>query len=408
MESSLPRLGVEAVPLTAPAGAPDADAPLAKAPGLARYLADVQVERAHGTPEAGSTPLPEEWELLRAVYGGATRDDIETKHSQGLVMHAAYNRALRHGRLSAGLHVVTGHTGGGKTAFACNLALAAVKQGHPVVYVSLELDPIELAARLVALQGAVSWADLSLQRTLDESTREQRDNAIADLSGILERLHVWAPDPKTINDPAPTVAELRAIVEAAGRRYRKTPLVVFDYLQAPGIYGRDEEGERRLMLRERIASITMQLRHLSKRHTLADDTAWPGCPVLVLSTTARSNVKGEGSASGMTGEDPDLLRNDALEVLKALPKEAGEVEATAVTSWALAIEAASGQERKLTLRLAKNRRGPVGQWIPFLFNGVTGQISDDPGRYRVAAMAPAIEEKSGKRARAEIGVGVLD
>jgi hypothetical protein len=388
-------------PLTAAAGAPDADAPLRKAPALTVHLRDVQVEREPGIPEAGSTPLPDSWELLRAVYGGASRDDIETKHVQGLVAHAGYNRALRSGRLSAGLHVVTGHTGGGKTAFACNLSLAAVKAGHPVVYVSRELDPIELAARLVALEAGISWADLSLQRTLTEDERLKRDNAIAGLTHFLGHLYVWAPDPGP-NEAAPTVSELRAIVEAAARKHNCTPLVVFDYLQAPGIYGRDEADERRLMLRERIAQITMQLRHLSKRHKLSDGTAWTGCPVLVLSTTARSNVKGEGSAQGMTGEDPDLLRNDGLEVLKALPKEAGEIEATAVTSWALAIESSSSSSRKLTLRLAKNRRGPVGQWIPFRFNGITGQIGDEPARYAAAASAKAPDGRNTTPSREEL------
>src|SRR5690606_31043463 len=99
---------------------------------------------------------------------------------------------------------------------------------------------------------------------------------------------------------------------------------------------------------------------------------------------SRANTKGDDAAKGMNGEDPDMLRKDLLEVLKSLPKEAGEIEATAVTSWALALESTDEHCKRLTLRLAKNRRGPAGQWIPLMFSGRTGRIDDAPSRYAEA------------------------
>lgn len=425
-----------------PDDAPDADAfhPLAGVTALGDVLDVVARERDPAEPEAGSVPLPDHWALLRAVYGGAGRRDLERAHGEpapshdvagGLADRRAADRvanAAAVGRLSAGLHVVTGHTGGGKTGLACEVSRVATLAGHPVVYVSLELDAPELAARVVALHAAaeaerakydgelVSWADLTMHRPLSPAARAQRDAALEALREPLRRVYAWAPDPEPGEAP-PAVAELRAKVLHAWEAHdRRTPLVVFDYLQAPGIYARDADEERRLSIRERIGAITMQLRHLSKRRTITGEDGtpveWPGCPVLVLSTTARSNTLGE-NVPGMDGEDPDKIRHAALEMLKALPKEAGEVEATAVTSWALSLEASDSRVKRLTLRLAKNRKGPAGQWLPLTFDGVTGRIADAPERYAEAARVQVdtdAEGTGGKRngRRGATTSGVLD
>lgn len=364
---------------------------LAPAPALSTCLDDLTQERPESEAEAGSTPLPTRWRLLRAVMGRATRKQLEAAAEQGQDGPAAraVEAAARRGRLSAGIHVNVGITGGGKTAFAANLTRAAIEEGHPVVYVSLELDPDEVAARLVALDaaehngsGELSWADLTERRPLTPNVRAERDRAIRRLRERLSAVHVWAPD-AAVDPHPPTVAQLRRMVYEAAARYGKAPLVVFDYLQAPGFYGVSAAEERRLPIRERIGAIIIQLRHLSKRHQLKDGTLWPGCPVLILSTTARGNVGGERAAKGMTGEDPDEIRFESLEVLKALPKEAGEIEATAVTAWAMALAETPDEDgaRSMTLRLAKFRKGPVGQWIPLRLYGATGRIMEEPGRF---------------------------
>lgn len=377
------------------------------APALSNALGFLRKERGADDVEPGSTPLPESWALLRAVFGGASADDLKTLYSGDPCdddtaekcvgrVRAAQKRA----RLSAGLHVFTGHTGGGKTAVAINLARAAAKARHPVVYVALELDPEELAARLVALEAAEadpngvgpSWADLTFQLPLSDAERRARDRALDTLKDRLGHVYVWAPDP-TEATFAPTVANLRRMVYAVRQRHGATPLVVFDYLQAPGFAARNVEDERFRPLRERIAVIVMELRHLSKRHTLSDGTTWDGCPVVVLSTTARSNVTGQDAPAGMRGDDPDLIRGALLEQLKALPKEAGEIEATAVTSWAITTaEKGPGGVRAMTFRLAKNRKGPVGQWVPVRFWGATGRVSDDESRYSLAARTDKHEQ----------------
>lgn len=372
------------------------------------------------TPEPGSTPLPEELAGLRMVFGGASRADLESLYLDApanrhaapteryMIVRERTAEALRLGRLSRGLHVFVGPTGGGKTGLALALVLAAILEGHPCVYVSLELDEDELAARLIGLAGSVAWSRLSLRRPLHRDPNrcrelgDQKRAAIDALQAVAGLLYVVAPDPGPDDDlpcvtdykkptqgggPDRVVSGVRSLVRAVAAEHERTPLVVFDYLQAPGMYAFDPAKEIGLDPRQRIGRLAMALRHLSKAD--ADDPAWIGCPVVVLSTTARSNTAGKLSTPGMDGTDPDRLRKATLEDLKALGKESGEIEATAVTCWALSVGESDSGDRRFTLRLAKNRKGPAGQWLPFLFTGATGELRDDPERYRLAQVEDA-------------------
>jgi hypothetical protein len=80
------------------------------------------------------------------------------------------------------------------------------------------------------------------------------------------------------------------------------------------------------------------------------------------------------------------MRKATLETLKAIPKEAGEIEATAVTLWAMASAQPAEDETKsrMTLRLAKSRMTRAGKWIPLSMEGFSGRLRDDPRRYEIA------------------------
>lgn len=355
---------------------------------LTDFLAALNTERAPG--DAGGVPVPEAWECVRAVLGGASRSDLEDAHAPRDVTGADMrgkeaeeqlkNRAKDGTHLPPGLHIVTGQTGGGKSALAMNLAHAAITAAHPVLYVSLELDGGEIAARLLSLETGISWSLLALHRALNTDGRTKRAAGITALTERAARFNVLVPA-----KPLPCQSIRSAAVALWREHDKRTPLVIFDYLQAAAML---DAGERYLPLREHIGAVTMELRALS-REGMAE--GWQGCPVVVLSTTARANVKGENAAPGMDGKAPDKLRLADLETLKALPKEAGEVEATAVTAWVLSLgEKEANGARRLTLRLVKNRLGAPGQWIPFTFHGATGKLEEAPKRY---ATTPAEEEK---------------
>lgn len=345
---------------------------------------------------AGGVPLPDTWPSVQAIVGGALPRDLcayhdnEDPNRKGDLMALTNRIGEARGEgshLPAGLHVFTGQTGGGKTAVAINLVDAAASAGHPVLYVSLELDEVEIAARVVGLRAGLKWSDLARRRPLRfAGARERRDAEITTLlQGDAQRIHVLAP---TLSMPVNRVtAEALALWRTCG----KVPLVVFDYLQLAQM--RVENAER-VALREHLGAVTLELRALS-RHLPEDAPDWPGCPVVVLSSTARVNVKRgsktEGAVQGMDGRDPDQLRLADLETLKALPKEAGEIEATAVTAWVIALgetprddNGGKAGPRPMTLRLAKNRYGMPGQWVPFDFDGMTQRLTEAPARYASA------------------------
>lgn len=352
---------------------------------LTGFLDTIRTPKTPG--EAGGVPVPTEWECFRAVLGGASRRDLEQAHgprSHGVREAESLNATARVQRLAAegthlpaGLHIVTGQTGGGKSALVVNLANAAAEAGHPVLYVSLELDGAEIAARFLGLASGVPWYRLALRQALseDEAAKRKEGEDYLTAQGIPERVAVLVPE---TFDAATVHAEALGLWKAHG----KVPLVVFDYLQMATVRTADSY---RAPLREAVAEVVKALRALS-RH-LDTEPEWPGCPVVVLSTTARANVKGDGAVDGLGGEDPDKLRHADLETLKALPKEAGEVEATAVTAWVVGLgeRDASDGTRPLTLRLVKNRLGLPGQWIPLNFHGATGRLEESPARYAVAA-----------------------
>lgn len=386
------------VPFDDPQTDAEADAALPpQTEALSGFLAAIEGERT--AADAGGVPIPHDWECVRAVLGRVPRDVLERAHdtkpavrmsqAEADWLHArekAQDAAKKGTHLPAGLHVVTGQTGGGKSALVTSLALAAAEAGHPVLYISLELDGEELAARVLALKSGVPWYKLSLGESLTPEEQSWRTKARQELeqAGVPERFLIHAPVRGL------SVQTVRTEALAAWERWGKVPLVVLDYLQLATVFASGS----RLPLREAIAAVVLEMRHLSRRDK---SRGWPGCPVVLLSTTARSNTKGADAVEGLNGENPDALRRDNMEALKALPKEAGEIEATAVTAWVIALgERTSNGTRELALRLVKNRLGIPGAWVPFVFHGATGLLEEAPGRYAVA-LAEDREKKKKKK-----------
>jgi hypothetical protein len=385
LRDALPRMVQGAAdkykPEAAPTPAPDL-ASLRVAP-----LAESLTQTADNYP--GTVPLPRDWKLLGSALGTA-----------GIP------------KLMRGIHVFAGQTGCGKTQLATGFTRAALMEGHPVVYLSLELSQYEVLSRLVALETAyaaeengtkaVGWPLLAQRAPLSPAQREAVQNARTALQESLSRLYVWSPDPKP-GDTPPSVDALRGLVLEAWKTDGKIPLVVVDHLQAPGLALDATRESARLPLRERVAGIIMALRHVSKE----GEDGWPGCPVVVLSLVARHITAGKGHVPGFDGGNPDLMRRATLETLKAIPKEAGEIEATAVTLWAMAsAQPKEGdQKSRMTLRLAKSRMSRSGKWIPLEMDGFTGRLRDDERRYDIAQQEDkkAKEDAAARRKKAEAG-----
>lgn len=120
-----------------------------------------------------------------------------------------------------GFYVIAADTGGGKTVVALQIARALAEQ-RPVLYVSLEMDRVEIAARLAAQTGQVFLGAIN-KHQLSKTDWD----ALAGHRAEIERL----PLSIVTSDEVSTVPQIKAKVRAMARRFKRNPVVVVDYLQ---------------------------------------------------------------------------------------------------------------------------------------------------------------------------------
>jgi replicative DNA helicase len=241
-----------------------------------------QVDRTrdliNGRRDGTLLPIPTPWESLnKHLYGG----------------------------LWPGLHVLVAPPKAGKTQFALQLALSAIKKGYRAYYIGLELTPEEVVARVYSLftDGVIHWAKMLYGQ--HNSTAILGPDEIGAFKKTLTPLHY-------IHQTAYSwdFNELRGISEAARRESGTKPfLVIIDYLQllqAP-------DGERWDM-RERIGRAAYLGRQIARDYQGT---------VLAISSTARAGY-------GKVREDNTGNRGSPGDHLGA-GKESGEIEYAADT-----------------------------------------------------------------------------
>lgn len=275
------------------------------------------------------------------------------------------------GGLWSGLYILAGGTGSGKTQWVLQTALHAAQSGHPVLYIGLEMEPVQLGARLLSLasppppnpaKGAgLRWSDLWQGQTRPESLALAQAT-LPRLEGLPLYVETAPPYGWAYTELQPRTAALARHL-ALEPRYRPAthpPLIILDYLQLVAGANRYES------LRERIQQAVYAAR--------AAATA-TGAAVLLVSATARERyaelaVARDAEASDYVG----------------FGKESGEVEyaADAVLVLGRAKEekpvthagpgkkakAGAGPSQAVRLVVAKNRCGPTGLF-DLRFDGIS-------------------------------------
>ncbi len=231
---------------------------------------------------------------------------------------AAVNGVLG-GGLWPGMHVLVGGTGTGKTQWAVQSAVAAAKEGVPVLYLALELSRRDMAARIVGALSGVPWSHI-LRGTLSDDQTARVIHATREARELPLHTECGAP----FGYGAETLA---------ARAWSLRPsLIVLDYLQlCSGRYGEEP--------RTAVGRISYVARALARD---LDAT------VLVLSSTARANY-------AELVNDPSREPGDMV----GLGKESGEIEYAADSVMVLAKHAERPRGRVLVI--AKNRHGPLGR-----------------------------------------------
>jgi KaiC/GvpD/RAD55 family RecA-like ATPase len=154
------------------------------------------------------------------------------------------------GGLLPGVHVLAGHPGIGKTALALQIAIAAARSGHGVLYATFEDSPERLRLRALACaynqQRASHWANHVLPATYEqgragvESVAEALSEAFRDAKDFIVRMEFRAYSPM----PKPA-----ALVEKADILPDRSTLIIIDHLQSWSLHmwNNDDNAERRLM-----------------------------------------------------------------------------------------------------------------------------------------------------------------
>lgn len=229
-------------------------------------------------------------------------------------------------------------TGAGKSAFALELTRVLCTQ-RPVLYITTELEPEEIAARTAGpLIGARASDILAL--------RADPRVAAAAVKG-------WPIFPFELEDEGDVdpLERVRLQIQVVRDFTGITPIVLVDYLQELAA----EDAERR---RGAVARVAKRLRLYARKL----DTA-----IIAISSVARS-LYSPGARKLMSDEtDPRSWLSSA--------KESGEIEYAAAVFVYLDTDTKVGPTGESSARLivAKSRRGRVG-FVGLRFHGPTGRF----------------------------------
>jgi hypothetical protein len=295
------------------------------------------------------------------------------------------------------LAVLVGPTGRGKSGWALTAAEAAATGGAPVLIMSCEMGADALLARLLSLRAPMPapphraiWAG-----TVD---RPAAARAVEALDKEAPHLYLWAPARAEMTPEA--LAEKVATLAAVTGR---TPFVVLDYVQ------RLANGEER---RVAVSDLSGKLRTMTR-----PEGDYPGCALLVLSSTARGYYplfwasddllrahKGGYKQKGVNQKGDAKYEYVSPVPLEGLGKESGELEYDAPVVLCLTCDTETqpetvpeaGRGRPGIVVVAKNRAGATG-WAPMWFEGATGRWLELEDR---APLLAKIAKDTGKKATA--------
>ena len=325
----------------------EAEAAFLSAAPTVGSLADDAVLRMMRRKTKEEKPVPLPWPALSEVVGGG---------------------------LWPGLTVLVGGTGTGKSQLALQVAVHAAREGCPVLYIGLELGPIDVIARLVALldqQKRYHWSGMyrgELERedgggTGPEDLGNVYDSVREGLSKLPIHLEFGGPygwHYKLLPERVGALcAHYQPLLRDGEGNPLRPPLVVLDFLQ---VVASPPESMRE-DLRHRIQQAAYAGRAVAREHDAA---------VLLLSSTARAHYN-----TLIIGEDgggtplSEVQTNPAQFI--GMGKESGEIEYGADTLITMLREPSNGATwRKVHLAVAKVRAGKPSH-VELEFNGTRFQ-----------------------------------
>ena len=204
LRRSLRALGEEAV-----AQMDGHEDPLAAAAELARKLDALQADGPAGDLRSSADTMVALYEHQQRVMAGESSGFVPTGFRD-------IDAVLGGGMLCGGLYILAARPGMGKTTLAINIADRVAEKTGPVLFVSLEMDQEQIAAKRVARLSGIPGSRLLMDK-LTEAEWARQAAAVHKLNA----LPVWVHQP-----PTATVDD----IAAAAHRVKGVRLVVVDYI----------------------------------------------------------------------------------------------------------------------------------------------------------------------------------
>jgi replicative DNA helicase len=257
---------------------------------------------------------------------------------------------------ATGVYVCTGGPGAGKSNTAVAMAEASIEADCPVIYVSAELTPQLVLARLIGRKLGLEWLDV-----LDTEDSEK----LAAMQEIVDKVGqlLWIVDSKQCGNYDDRIRQIHnGFLESKREQYRQEHegqsipkeedfvqiLVIVDYIQDLAAARVEEYDNPR-------TATTAESRKL---RALADELF---IPILVISSSARSFYSANDEQ-----KNEDLI---------ASAKESGAVEYDSAAVFHIRRRDA-GETKAIELIVAKNRFGASMQTIVFTFEPATGRMTE--------------------------------
>ncbi len=254
---------------------------------------------------------------------------------------------------STGVYVCSGGPGSYKSSMALDFADAAIGAGHPVVYVSAELTPQLVMARMMGKKLGMGW--LEALDTEDQNKIDQTNQLATQLGDYLHIL-----DSEQAREYDKWIPQIHSKFIEGAKNYHKEKtgeelanphvnmLVIIDYIQdLAATIATNYENQRAA-----VSALSRQIRSLSTGLFI---------PVLVISSSSRAFY-----AAAEEQKDSSLI---------ASAKDAGEVEYDSAAVFHLRRRDA-GNDHRLEVVVAKNRFGESMQSVVFKLEPKSGLITE--------------------------------
>lgn len=260
--------------------------------------------------------------LLREMIADR-KEGIDYGVSTGFKRLDQFTGGLQRGNLI----VLGARTSVGKSSFAECVAENVAKRGHPVLFVSVEMDPTQMAHRMATRWGLQS--DLLIMGKEDETSVEEL--ARFEKERLDMPLYIW-------NAPGASTVGIRAHLNQLQAQIGGVDLVIIDYLQLL-----DDDFGGKMAEHLRLGKITKTLKQIAREYQI---------PILLITQLNRN--------SDQRGVLPEPRLSDI--------RESGRIEEDAdliMFLWREKQADALGSDTHL--KIEKNRQGPLGI-VPIIFN----------------------------------------